>query len=274
MLMVAATFPVGIEQTRIATQETMIPLVVDDAANTLRLLLSGNQGRPTNIAGLAAPVVARTVLIDNVIGSTALAGASPALTECISGVSLPSKGALADSPSFNDWLGPVRDYPTPSGAQPGVGQAGTTGSPYTWFVLFRYPLSGNSIGLDVLLLVARRTSMLPVWVIAERVLGDTTNKTVRIRDPGRNADVRTNQELAALVGPGLSLAYVDSGSGQFRVLRVATVNASTATIATEDPATGLAAEGTNGSDVWIIPKDLTTGVSPVIGWQVRSIPLN
>jgi len=40
MLMVAATFPVGLDQSRIVTEETIAPLVAEDAFTTLELLLN------------------------------------------------------------------------------------------------------------------------------------------------------------------------------------------------------------------------------------------
>ncbi|MGB9625870.1 MAG: type IV pilus modification PilV family protein [Phycisphaerae bacterium] len=280
MLMVAATFPVGIEQTRIATQETIIPLVVDDAANTMRLLLNSNQQRPFSLpSGMTGFAVPRTVLVDNVILPTTNGWSSPpGLTDRLSLSELKNKGDFTSlaSNSFNDWLGAVRDYPAPPGVQPGPSQAaGLSGSPYTWFALSRYPADPSR--LDVLFLVTRRSSASLAWARAERAAADTTGKTVRILGPASTADSTTAQALAALVGSGLSLACVDPNPlplGQMRVLRVATVNTGTATLTLEEPATGVAPEGAGGSSVWIIPKDPATGVSPVIGWQVRSIPLN
>lgn len=47
MLMVAATFPVGIEQTRRATEDTMAPIVADEAWSMLDLLLNDRMPRVT-----------------------------------------------------------------------------------------------------------------------------------------------------------------------------------------------------------------------------------
>jgi hypothetical protein len=272
MLMVAATFPVGIEQTRIATQETMIPMVVDDAVGTMKLLLAENRARVRFPSGAMSTLRAA---IEATAGASAMDGTL--FSDFLWTSPAPDKvHQLAAAPqTLNGWLGAVRDYPS-TGAQPGSGnRAGTTGS-YTWLALFRPlpPFPQRPAQVEVVFLVLRRSSALPELVKVEGSMADLTRVSIHGAVDTTSGTAPSLSKIMSDLGPGLALVRVDS-TGNVVVSRIATVDAPRTTVYLDavPSAQAVIAEGVE-TNVWLIPKDSASGVSPVIGWQRRILSLD
>lgn len=273
MLMVAATFPVGIEQTRLAAQETVIPLVVNDAAETMKLRLAD----PTLYGGLGGPAaVSLRQAITNVAASidTNTGGIITRVSGVI-GIVQKDFYDRAQTASLDTWLGSVRDYPSRDGARPNTtASAGAVGASYTWLALSRYT-PGSTSQLDLIVLVGRRTALEPMGIILERASDpDPAKVRVRILRASDQNDGSSPGTLAGLLGPGL-VVYVHQGIPARPIYggQITEVNAAAGTLllSSVDPAAfplGVEVE------IWAVPKDAATGVSPVIGWRVRPIPLN
>ncbi|UCD29222.1 MAG: hypothetical protein JSV03_01705, partial [Planctomycetota bacterium] len=187
MLMVAATFPVGLDQARIVAEETIAPLVANEAFTTLQMLL--DDPNPMTRIGdqlpdpTAAPYTFRGALSDNFV----LQPNQPLTNELLTGGANPLL--------INDWLSaPLDDgsgtlelgahtryYPSIPGTFAGPnpppnpllytwtipqrinGNIEDTEPSYTWSVLLRkFNLTGGGIGAQFVVFVNRRSWATPV----------------------------------------------------------------------------------------------------------------
>ena len=254
MLMVAATFPVGIQQTQTNTYETVAPLVANDAWGVVNLAL--DRRLPVSNVMLRDALSITGHLVHQVGATRYL---KPYLTDRVcneQGVfeyTVGQTGNIDRLPNLNDWL---QDDTLANGRGYPSGAAN-----YTWRVLFWNPPGANGEAdlnrLEVVLLVLRR-----------ELVSDLVRNVTLTVNPSRRDEVQVDAPSAdaiASLGTGYSLLS-DNGEELPRVVRILEAGGKRARVQLErDP--GNIAVG------WLVPKDPNTGMSPLLRTYRRTILL-
>lgn len=269
MLMVAATFPVGLDQARIVSEESIAPLVANEAYATLRLLLDD----PTPRVNLrerngAFPNTPVTLRFSQALAPTAFT-------------------AILGDPinlnlwrDINDWLGSphpslrsdpnyfpidpldlgagVRFYPsTPNGA---------ANLPYTWCVLY----GRSASAVTFMVFVTRRSTATPILIQGtipdiNSLSPNTFDMPVGVIDPLDWSNVFYELDQSAFEEGMLLVPFDNSGFHEVR------------SISPDPDYPGVILSSIPSIPTptfWCIPVDPATGRSPVIAMYSRTFPLN
>jgi hypothetical protein len=115
MLMVAATFPVGLDQSRIVSEKTIAPLVAKDAFATIQMLIDDPSNKP-RIGDDIPPKLATSYTFRQALGKARFMFGT---TEGVLMNLLPNRDILPDFMLINDWLS--APYDTTGGVNPELG---------------------------------------------------------------------------------------------------------------------------------------------------------
>lgn len=286
MLMVAATFPVGLDQCRIVSEQTIAPLVAEDAFQRLRLLMSepdslkriglwplGPSDLPTksfreslSLISNSSPI--RYTLPDDAGNLTPINELLRAPYNPNDGAGLSLYGAAtgfypsvpADISSALDKNQVVRSTCKLPLRNSSTGAPALVEPPYTWSTVFRRLADGS---VQFFVFVNRRGSTWPTdWPRTAKV-----NEGEHSWTP---ADPVLPGPLLDADGKPLDMAKFSDGaflvsSPDGNILRIKEVNRRENTI-TLDRAPGV-------SEFWFIEADPATGQSPCIGVYSRTFPL-
>lgn len=254
LLLVAALFPLGMEQTRTAMVQTVVPLVADGAFGTMRLLCE--ETRPREWPDPAAPGGRRQFVLRDEMQKTASVLVDgrrlPNLTDAIL---LPASGNLRVAPSLNAQLAVagLRSYPAASGS--------AASTPYGWIVLFWNPPGVDGAAridrLELVFLICRGDADPPMWITARRDADDP--RVLYIVGDVRGVYGAT--AVADRLGAGPSLVWANRITGEIRLMTVTAVDAAGAVVRLEEPAPFAAA---GDVELWAVPGDRATGLSPVV----------
>lgn len=250
MLMVATTFPVGLDQTRIAMQETMAPLVSDEIYATLNLLLEDHSQRVL-VGG------SRYNLAD-LIRASATAPFADHLTDRIF--------VPGDSFDLNGWfLGTdpkAQGAPTPPATlYPSVLRSPTLAAHYSSALLYRFPKLPDASQVEVVAFVARGGLVRLEEIGAEPV---PVQPTV-IHIPDNPAKGYTGARIARELLPGTSIVAFDGS--RYYVLSTAPTQAEV----TVDRPFFPGAAATSTLPIWRVAPDASTGASPLIHVYSRNV---
>ena len=283
MLMVAATFPVGLDQCRIVSEQTIAPLVAEDAFQRLRLLLAEPDSskripdsvtNPTQwqygfreaLVKASAPDVHAYLPNDDPINAKSWIWLNEWLFAPYvlpNGTTQPRGAGTRFYPSIsasyqastNRWLLPLR---TDAAGQPQLVEP-----PYTWSALYRKYANADQTYVQFFVFVNRRGTTWPKdWPRTAKVNEDEHSWTP--------ADPVLPGPLLDADGKPLDMAKFSDGaflvsSPDGNILRIKEVNRRENTI-TLDRAPGV-------SEFWFIEADPATGQSPCIGVYSRTFPL-
>ncbi len=207
MLMVAATFPVGIEQTRISTRDTMTPIVAAEALATLDLLLHDRSERiVVERPGSGNPRIERYRLADLLRNYRGVA------QRPVSHVVLDVIGGRPNTFDLNAWLrgieqtttidgSKVRPLSPPTGFYP---SAGTGAAPrYYWWVRFTVSDPGSGPEVNWTVHVTRTAAAEPDFIGVTSVPATSERpgeNWILVSAPG--TPTMTGDKVAARLQPG------------------------------------------------------------------------
>jgi len=266
MLMVAATFPVGLDQARIVSEESIAPIVANEAYATLRLLLDDPTPRVTLSGSNPGPFPFRDTLTQTSLQINLTNPASGGIRDINHWLGSGTANATLGEPT--DSLGAaVRFYPsTPTSVlQP----------PYTWTTAYR-SMDNNSDGIldnvQFFVFVERRSTATPSFAFADIPPSS--------RPPPDPNPLPQLQIPLPLVNPLLKLEWYSESFAEGQIL--IRDDGTMTEIKNIDPTRQLLTVDTNvnPSDVIVprgfafIPVDPATGRSPVIATYSRTFPLN
>ncbi len=277
LLMVAATFPVGIEQTRTAANETLAPIIADEAFATLDLLLKDRSERVIVRKGANTFRYRLSAVVAESLSRGSLA-TSPTKVPVMPGEAVfpgnpadPSNGL--DKFDLNVWLRGERQDTSKPGyvdvepLSPPVAGYPSSGQPrYTWSVLYGRPegSSGLANTIEWTVFVGRGASTTEPEAITVARVRDSWNQ-LRVQKSG----ALSGEQLASQLPAGTVLATADIGSTSPQVLLYRVVQESAvgnATIVLDRPFYNerVPVEQVPQLIVYHIPPDSTTGVSPLL----------
>ncbi len=283
MLMVAATFPVGLDQTRVIAEKSTAPVVAEEAFATLRLHLDDPNPTPRvggfTITSTPAPGTGPVTFRQAVLSTQAALPALP-IPQYVSNALIfpdPTSGEPLTRP-VNDWLGSphlllgtadtlgaaTRYYPSTPTVFVGTG----SDIPYTWSVLVGLGSRPNDVG--VVVFVLRRSAATPVLISADF----RTTPALIDSFPVAQLDPVNPTTTIGAFGPD---AFNEGGflvrafDGQ--IFRVLTNEPGSNRITLNAPADWPPPDGNGDEQFWFIPADPALGRSPVVGVYVRSMPL-
>lgn len=288
MLMVAATFPVGLDQSRIVTEQSIAPNVANEAFARLELML--DEPDSFKRVGVWPPAAALTDSFRQSLRRAVPTGASAVLRN-----SLLNGGAAGAEAPFNVWLAaPYADGSVPIGglgtrfypSVPGQCRVGTTpwvydwriprvsttpgtapeltDPAYSWSALYRRP---SDTSVQFVVFVNRRSTRWPVMAA-----------------PGANSS--GNTIVLPLVGPppyGVTAPAISCSADSFNeggfivgangsISRIKMIDRTQSamfpqgTLIVDPPVTDF-------SQLWFIPLDPALGRSPCIAVYSRTFPM-
>lgn len=285
MLMVAATFPVGLDQCRIVSEQTIAPLVAEDAFQRLRLLMSepdslkriglwplGPTDLPTksfreslSLISDSSPI--RYTLPDDAGNLTPINELLRAPYNPNYGAGLSLYGAAtgfypsvpANISSALDKNQVVRSTCKLPLRNSSTGAPALVEPPYTWSTVFRRLADGS---VQFFVFVNRRGSDWPTdWPRTAKVNADAHSWTPADPVlPGPLLDARNDKIPMSKFSEGAFLV-----SSQGNILRIKEVNRRENTITLD--------RAPDDSIFWFIEADPATGQSPCIGVYSRTFPL-
>ncbi|MEP0842422.1 MAG: hypothetical protein HRF43_06890 [Phycisphaerae bacterium] len=307
MLMVAATFPVGLDQSRIVSEQTRAPIVANEAFTTLQRLMEEPFKRFP--LGATPPTSSPTMTFADVIRTLPRGG--PVQELYLPVATPPTPPALP--PTLNEWL--ADRYLTPAGAP--IAPLGLSrlyagqqtryypslpnrvlqdDSPFSWSVLVqRSPTSMTSLPVvpdyvQFIVFVNRQSAATPILIQGQpggnalrffTTGGSLPHFVYRMKpDPSvAGGWVPDSEEGPAIFTPGGFVVAVNSGW----IYRIKSIeldlplapqyrNPRVELVLPTLPLTNPPAPALPDS-FWLIPADPATGKSPCIGVFSRTAPL-
>lgn len=277
MLMVAATFPVGIDQSRIVAEQSYGPIIANEAFAMLELLLNDPSTEP-RIGDQAAPGVPLSTF------RAAIANGGGA---AFSDELVVLQGPPPLFHNLNNWLsrpvgtdlgGNTRYYPSvPATATFVSATEGFRWSlpdgrdpPYTWSALFR--TQPNAVQFVVF--VNRRSSDAPILVEGPEAIGNEIFFKGSSSPQMDRIDPKTNNVMttvpASAFGEGMYIVAPNGAIGRVTSIeldRGASPPKPRIVTSLNWPA------ATPNVRFWFIPADPQTGKSPCIGVYSRTYPM-
>jgi hypothetical protein len=306
MLMVAATFPVGLDQARIVSEQTVAPLVADEAFATLHMLLN-TKSNERRIGNDIPPVSPTLSFRDTFIMDSPFYLINGPLSDRLN-------NRDPDGILINDWL--VAPYDTTGGANPQYGAQtryypsvpGTPNGPYrnssfiagatppnlqplytwtipqgpnetvepsyTWSTLYRKTSTGGGLCVQFVVFVNRRSWQTPVqiYLFTDIAYNPQTPLNARVKYPvGQTLPLPEGGYLVRYDGviyQVKSNEFLSSDSQyQYYLLSL-----------NRNPLDNQAYPGSVSDPLnppfWFMPAEPNTGRSPCIGVYRRTFSLN
>lgn len=282
MLMVAATFPVGLDQSRIVTEQTIAPLVANDAFERLRLLLAepdsikripvdessivpADPSQWRSFRGSLALVPANSAVRYRLPGDLSVATTCLGLNDLLTSPYLPARRGAGTGfyPSIaaswdagaKRWMLPLRTDPS--------GQPQRVEPPYTWSALYRKYAIADQTYVQFFVFVNRGAAEWPASAGVDTIAFPIPTAWDAANDPvvpGPLLDAYNDKIPMSKFSEGAFLV-----SSQGNILRIKEVNRRDNTITLD--------RAPDDSIFWFIEADPATGQSPCIGVYSRTFPL-